>query len=289
MHYEGNIIRPPSEAGSIILQVTAGCSHNSCTFCGAYRDVRFRIKEDEIIDADIDFAAHYCKRQKTVFLADGNALVLPRGKLTDLLGKIKTKLPWVRRVSLYACARDILEYSADELRELKSLGLQRIYMGLESGHEPTLKAIAKGEDCRTIIAAGRLVREAGIFLSVTVLLGIAGSAHSQDHARDTALALNAMQPSQVAVLTLMVLENTPLARSILSGRFRLPDRQALCTELAALIEGLNLQRSQFQANHASNYFTLDGRLPRDKEKFLSFINDAISGNIPLKSENLRAL
>lgn len=289
MHYEGNIIRPPSEANSIILQVTVGCSHNSCTFCGAYRDKRFRIKESRIVDEDLAFAAQYCRQQKTVFLADGNALVLPQATLVDLLKRIKGKLPQVRRISLYASGRDILQHSVSELCKLKKLGLQRIYMGLESGHDPTLKTIAKGDSSRTIIAAGRAVREAGIFLSVTVLLGIAGHENSLTHATATAAALNAMQPNQVAVLTLMILDNTPLARLIESGNFQIPGRRELFIELRTLLEHLNLPRSQFQANHASNYFALDGRLPRDKEKFLSLINDALSGKLHLKSEHYRAL
>ncbi len=289
MHYEGNIIRPPSEADSIILQVTVGCSHNSCTFCGAYRDKRFRIKDSDIVDKDIDFAAQYCQRQKTVFLADGNALVLPQAALVDLLKRIKDKLPQVRRISLYANGRDILKCSVADLKELKELGLQRIYMGLESGHDPTLKSIAKGDNSQNIIAAGRMIRDAGIFLSVTVLLGVAGSADSLAHAIATASALNAIQPNQVAVLTLMVLDNTPLARLLESGEFVMPGRRELFIELRTLLEHLDLPRSQFQANHASNYFALDGRLPRDKQKFLSFINNALSGKVHLKAENYRAL
>ena len=289
MHYEGNIIRPPSEANSIILQVTVGCSHNSCTFCGAFRDKKFYIKESRIVDDDIHFAAQYCRRQTTVFLADGNALVLPQKRLVELFIRIKQKLPQVRRINLYANARDILQHSVDELKELKRFGLQRIYMGLESGHDPTLKAIAKGDDSKTIIAAGRIARDAGLFLSVTVLLGIAGIKHSLAHAKATALALNAMQPNQVAILTLMILKNTPLYRLAESGKFIIPKRKDLFIELRTLLEHLQLKRSQLQANHASNYFSLDGRLPKDKEKFLSFINDAVSGNMNLKPENYRAL
>lgn len=289
MHYEGNIIRPPSEANSIILQVTVGCSHNSCTFCGAFRDKKFYIKESRIVDDDIHFAAQYCRRQTTVFLADGNALVLPQKRLVELFIKIKQKLPQVRRINLYANARDILQHSVDELKELKRLGMQRIYMGLESGHDPTLKAIAKGDNSKTIIAAGRTARDAGLFLSVTVLLGIAGIKHSLAHAKATALALNAMQPNQVAILTLMIMNNTPLYRLAESGKFNIPERKDLFIELRTLLEHLQLKRSQLQANHASNYFSLDGRLPKDKEKFLSFINDAISGTMNLKAENQRAL
>ncbi|MDH4318496.1 MAG: radical SAM protein, partial [Desulfobulbaceae bacterium] len=144
MHYEGTVIRPPSEAFSIILQVTTGCSHNRCTFCGAYRDKPFSLKTDKQIAEDIKFAAAYCKRQKTLFLADGNVLVLPQKKLSAILKNIRKRLPFVRRVSSYANCRDILAKSDRDLRELFELGLSRIYMGLESGHDDTLLRIDKG-------------------------------------------------------------------------------------------------------------------------------------------------
>ncbi len=289
MQYEGNIIRPPSEADSIILQVTVGCSHNHCTFCGAYRDKEFRIKDEETVREDIDFAADYCRRQKTVFLADGDALAIPQAELVRLLGLIREKLPWVRRISLYANSRDILNRSAAELRILNDLGLKRIYMGLETGHDPTLKAICKGAGSGEMIRAGRLVREAGIFLSVTVLLGIAGRSHSLDHALATARVLNEMAPRQVAVLTLMLMDATPLGRQYRSGAFRMPDQDMLFRELRALVGHIRGIKTQFQANHASNYFTLNGRLPRDREKFIATIDQALNGTIELKPEARRAL
>ena len=289
MHYDGDIIRPPSEAFSIILQATVGCSHNRCTFCGAYRDRSFRLKEEEIVEADLAFAAKYCQRQQTLFLADGNALAMPRTKLVGLLQRIKEKLPWVRRVSLYANAQDILRRSPEELRQLRDLGLSRLYMGLETGHDSTLLAIAKGSDSEEMIAAGRQVRQAGIFLSVTVLLGIAGVRNSQDHARATAAVLNEMKPNQVAALTLMLLDNTPLFQAWREGKFELPDRRGLLLELRTLLEGLDLERAQFQANHASNYFELDGRLARDKMRLIARLDQALAGAVSLKPENRRAL
>ena len=289
MNYEGDIIRPPSEANSIILQATVGCSHNKCTFCGAYRDRNFRLKEEKTIEADLAFAAEYCRRLKTLFLADGNALAMPQAKLVSLLQRIRSILPWVRRVSLYANARDILRRSPDELRQLKDLGLSRLYMGLETGHDPTLRAIAKGSDSREMIAAGRLVREAGIFLSVTVLLGIAGSRDSLAHARATAEVLNRMRPNQVAALTLMLLANTPLARDFREGTFVLPDQRTLLLELRTLLAHLALERAQFQANHASNYFELDGRLPRDTIEMIAQVDRALAGAVALKPEYCRAL
>jgi len=174
MQYEGTVIRPPSEANSIILQVSIGCSHNRCTFCGAYKDKIFRLRDNDDINRDLAFAHRYCRRQKTLFLADGNVLALPHRFLIDLFNKIGQILPWVRRISMYACSRDILNRSIDQLAELKKLGLGRLYMGLESGHDPTLVAVKKGATAEEMVAAGRRVRAAAIFLSVTCLLGLAG-------------------------------------------------------------------------------------------------------------------
>lgn len=289
MQYEGTIIRPPSEANSIILQVTVGCSHNRCTFCGAYRDKRFRIKDQVEIEQDLAFAAIHCLKQQTVFLADGDALVVPQHQMVRLLEHIRQQLPWVRRVSLYANCRDILARSQVQLAELKALGLGRIYMGLESGHDPTLAVVQKGANATDMIQAGQRVRRAGIFLSVSCLLGLAGREHSLAHAIATARVLNKMQPSQIAVLTLMLLENTEIGTRAHAGRFTLPSPDELFAELRALVAGLEGIRAQFQANHASNYFNLDGRLPRDKEKFLAIIDQAIAGHMHLKPEDLRAL
>ena len=291
MHYQGNIIRPPSEANAIILQVTVGCSHNRCTFCGAYRDQeqKFKIKSDAIVDSDLDFATQYCKKQKTVFLADGDALVIPQQRLLSLFKRIKKRLPWVRRISLYANCRNILSRSAEELSELKEAGLGRIYMGLETGHDKTLTAIRKGATAEEMVLAGRRVRDVAIFLSVTCLLGIGGLRYSQRHVADTALVLNKIQPSQIAVLTLMLLPNTELGKAAAAGTFQLPDKFGLFQELRTMIAGLEVKRCQLQANHASNYFTLDGRLDRDKKDFLATIDQAITGVLDLKPEAFRRL
>jgi len=289
MHYQGNIIRPPSEANSIILQATVGCSHNKCTFCGAYKGVRFQIKDDSILDVDLDFAARNCQRLQRLFLADGDALIIPHNRLIGLLTKIRGKLPWIRRIGLYANTKSILAKSASQLATLKSLGLDRVYMGLESGHDPTLAAINKGADSRKMIEAGRRIREAGLFLSVTVLLGIGGVAHSQAHAKATGLVLSEMAPNQIGALTLMLLENTPLYRDALTGAFQLPDRQQLLQELKTLVENIHLDRVQFQTNHASNYLPINARLGRDKTEILTLITLALAGGIKLTPDAMRAL
>jgi radical SAM superfamily enzyme YgiQ (UPF0313 family) len=287
--YQGNIIRPPSEAFSIILQVTLGCSHRRCTFCGAYRDKPFHVKSWAQIEQDLDFAARWCQRQTTLFLADGDALALPHPLLIDLLSHIRLQLPWVRRISSYATCQNIIAKSDAQMAEYKHLGLSRLYMGLESGHNPTLKAIAKGVDSEAMITAGQRVRAAGIFLSVTCLLGIAGKAGSLAHALATAAVLNRMQPHQVAVLTLMLLENTPLYQQARHGRFHLPDPKELLAELRCMVENLAPFRTQFHANHASNYFSLSGRLPKDRDQLLAVLDAAIGATLPLKPETLRIL
>ena len=289
MHYEGNIIRPPSEANSIILQVSVGCSHNKCTFCGAYKGVRFRIKDDLTIKEDITFAAKYCRQQKRVFIGDGDALIIPTDRLTEIFLSIRENLPWVNRISLYGNAKSILRKSNEELLGLKELGLDRIYMGLESGHDPTLKKIRKGVTAEQMIAAAVMVREAGVFLSVTVLLGIAGINDSEIHASESGRILTEMKPNQIAALTLMLLENTPLHEDAVSGSFHLPDQKMLLAELRTMVNCINLERVQFQANHASNYLPISGRLMKDKNKILQTIEDALAGRQRLKNEYQRAL
>ena len=289
MNYEGNIIRPPSEADSIILQVSVGCSHNKCTFCGAYKGVRFRIKDIATIQEDIQFAARYCRRQKRVFLADGDALIIPTERLEDIFSRIRQNLSWANRISLYGNAKSILRKSVNELKGLKKLGLDRVYLGLESGHDPTLKQICKGVSAAQMVEAAEMVRDAGLFLSVTVLLGVAGMAESDIHAEETGRVLNQMKPNQIAALTLMLLENTPLFADAASSKFLLPDPKVLLNELKIIVKNITLERVQFQANHASNYLPLSGRLQKDKRYILQRIGDALAGGQHLRQEYQRTL
>ena len=217
MHYEGNIIRPPSEANSILLQVTVGCSRNKCTFCGTYKGERFRIKSDTIIMEDIAFAAQHCRRQRRVFLCDGDALIIPQKRLLNILKEIEKQLPWVTRVGLYANAKAIKMKSIDELKELKAHGVGIVYMGLETGDDVTLKKINKGATSARMIEMGRKAKKAGFKLSVTVLLGIAGPERSQIHAQETGRVLSEIDPDYVGALSLMLIPGTPLARRGVSG------------------------------------------------------------------------
>ena len=219
MEYEGMVIRPPSEAYSILLQVTVGCSHNKCTFCGTYKDKRFRIKSDERILKDIRFASQYCRRQDRVFLMDGDALIIPQKRLVWILEQIRQYLPWVKRVGLYANAKSIRMKSDADLKHLKELGLGIVYLGVETGHPELLKKICKGTSRENLILQGRRIKETGIRLSVTVLLGIAGPGMSLEHARETGSLLTAMNPDFVGALTVMVLPNTDLGQEYDQGKF----------------------------------------------------------------------
>lgn len=289
MHYEGNIIRPPSEANSILLQVTVGCSRNKCTFCGTYRGEGFRIKSDDIIFSDIDFAAQYCKRQRRVFLCDGDALVIPQKRLLPILEAIEQRLPWVTRVGLYANAKSIEMKSPEELKQLADHRVGIAYMGLETGDDETLKAINKGALSERMIRAGQKIRAAGIKLSVTVLLGIAGRQRSLIHARETGRVLSAIDPEYVGALSLMLIPGTPLCRDYEAERFELIEPPEMLAELRTMIAHTNLSRGLFHANHASNYLPIKARLPRDKEATLAMIDAALAGKVPLKPEFLRAL
>lgn len=288
MDYIGSIIRPPSEAFSIILQVTVGCSHNRCTFCGAYKEKLFAIKEPEIISSDLSFAAKYCREQHKVFLADGDALIIPFPRLLAIFKEIRSALPWVRRISLYGSARSIRSKTPEQLKQLKALGLDRVYLGLESGDDSVLKAVEKNETAASMIEAAQQIAEAGVFLSVTVLLGLAQRVGSLQHAVQTAAVINRMRPQQVAALTLMPLANTAIGIQADSGLFELPSPIEILEELKNLVEHITVP-TQLHANHASNYLPITGRLPRDQQKLLRLIAQAQDGERQLVPESLRRL
>lgn len=289
MHYEGNIIRPPSEANSILLQATVGCSRNKCTFCGAYQGERFKIKSDEIIMADIAFAASNCRRQRRVFICDGDAMIIPQKRLVRILRAIADQLPWVTRVGVYANAKSLKMKSPEELAELRALGLGIAYMGLESGDDVTLKAVNKGADSAMMIAMGRKARAAGIKLSLTVLLGLAGMERSQIHARETGRVLSAIDPEYVGALSLMLIPGTPMFADCQAGRFEELHPMAILRELRSLLACTEQTQGLFHANHASNYLPIRVRMPKDKAATLELIDSALAGDVALKPEWMRAL
>jgi radical SAM superfamily enzyme YgiQ (UPF0313 family) len=289
MHYEGVIIRPPSEANSVLLQVTVGCSHNKCTFCGTYKGERFRIKDQAIIEADLRYAAGNLSFLRRLFVTDGDALILPQAKLVWLLTRLREEMPWLTRVGLYGNAKSILRKTQEELEELRELGLGIVYLGLESGDAEVLREIKKGVSPERMIEAGTKVREAGLKLSVTALLGIAGRERSLTHAQATGAVLTAMDPNYVGVLTLMILPNTELGQKVKEGRFDLLTQPELLLELREMLFHTHMTRGIFLSNHASNYLPLKVRMPAGKNQGLQAIDDALSGRVSLKPEWLRAL
>lgn len=291
MKYEGMIFRPPSEADSLILQVSVGCSYNRCTFCGAYQGKIFRIKSFEEVKEDIDEASSYRPRIQKAFLADGNALTIPQKELLRILGYLKMKLNKLERVGIYANSKDILGKDVEELRELKRLGVGIIYLGLESGNREVLKRIRKNATVDQLIRAGRRVKESEILLSVTVILGLGGTRSSQAHAEDTGKVLSEMDPDFVGALSLMVVPGTPIEREIETGKLILPTPFGLIQELETMIGHCHFTRCFFASNHASNYLPLRIRMPEEKEEVLRRIREVLLRKDPalLRPEFLRAL
>ncbi len=285
----GAIIRPPSEAESILLQVSLGCSHNKCAFCGAYRSKRFTIKPQNTVFEDIEFAAACCTRQRRVFLCDGDALILPQARLLPILDRIRERLPWVTRVAAYANAKSLGRKTDAELAELTAHGLGMVYMGLESGDDKTLARMGKAGDVALHVAQGRRAKAAGLKVSVTVILGLAGPERSGEHARLTGETLTAMDPDQAAALSLMLVPGTPLYAEWEEGRFTPPTAVQSLRELRGMIAATNLTRGLFLCNHASNYLPMKVRLPRDKEAALAQIDAALAGEVALTPEWLRRL
>ncbi|HOU50038.1 MAG TPA: radical SAM protein [Smithella sp.] len=274
MDYEGFIIRPPSEAYSLLLQVTTGCSHNKCTFCGTYRQKKFKIKPLEQITKDLAEARHYEDVQR-VFLCDGDALIIPQPRLEEILELINQSLPDIERIGTYANAKSILRKSIEELKKLKALGLSMIYLGLETGNNELLKEIHKGVTYEQMVAAGCRVKEAGMTLSVTVLLGLGGIEKSIQHALDTAKILTDIDPDYVGALTVMFVPETELYEDYLAGRFVLPDTFGFIRELYLMIEKSHFTDCYFTSNHASNYLSIKARLPHEKENILKTIGSVI--------------
>lgn len=290
MEYEGIVIRPPSEAESLILQVTLGCSHNRCTFCPTYKGRRFQIKDLDRIKEEIDEMAP-CGPFRKVFLADGDALIIPQDRLIAILQYLKERVPGLRRVGLYGNAKSILRKSVEELRALKALKLGIVYLGVETGDPTLLEKVRKGASYEQMVEAGRRVKEAGITLSATVLLGLGGVEHGQQHALATAKILSDIDPDFASALTLMVVPGTPLHEEMESGRFQLPSPFQLLEELGTLIAHTHFTNCYFTSNHASNYLPIKARLPRDKEAVVRLIQKVVSSQDAsrLRPEFLRGL
>jgi radical SAM superfamily enzyme YgiQ (UPF0313 family) len=291
MKYEGAIYRPPSEAYSLILQVAVGCSHNKCTFCGSFKDKKFRVKSFEEIKEDVEEAKQYARYVKKVFLADGDALIIPQKRLLPIVELIKESFPKLERIGVYGNVKSILKKPVEDLKRLRELGVGILYLGVESGDQVTLDRVCKGTTLDRMEQAALRAKEAGITLSVTVLLGLGGVERSKIHAEETGKFLSRIDPEYIGALSIIVVPGTPLADDIEKGVFQVPDPYMLLEELALMIQSTNVTHSFFASNHASNYLPIKVWLPEDKDKAVQAINRVLSRRDPalLRPESSRAL
>ncbi len=279
MRYEGNIFRPPSEAKSYILQCTVGCSHNKCTFCSYYKDKKYHVRTMSEIIEDIRMASEYYGDLNKVFLADGDALAMDTVDLLEILDILYKTFRSLHHVGIYASPKSILAKNESALEALKSAGLTIAYLGVETGDEELLKNVRKGVTYEEMAEAGKKIRQAGILLSVTVVLGLAGrTPKAVDHAKNTARLLNEINPDYISPITLIVQPRTELYRRMNRGEFEVPEPFEVLDEMRLLLEGLEVQETEFRSNHASNYVPIKGRFPQDKEKILDLINNIIKSN-----------
>ena len=289
MRYEGKLYRPPSEADAYILQATIGCSWNHCTYCDMYRDKTFRVRDLAATLEDLETAGRvHGDDVEKLFVADGDALVLPMDHWRAILEGARRVFPRLRRVSCYAMARNILAKTDAELAELRAAGLSLLYIGPESGDDLTLKRIAKGDDAATHVLAAERAHAAGMQLSVIALLGIAMD-RSEEHARGTAELVTRMNPAFFSALTVTVVEGTPLHQLAKKGRFAVPPVPSLLGELRTMVDEARPTDAVFRTNHASNYLPLGGHLPRDRARIVEVIDAALAGKIPLRPEARRGL
>ena len=291
MHLVEPVFRPPSEAHSLLLPTTVGCSNNRCTFCAMYMTKKYRVLAEHEIFADIDEAAGWGPRFQRVFLLDGDALAAPQELLEAVLERVRERLPWVERVSTYGDARSILAKGADGLARLRERGLALVYHGIESGNPDVLAHIRKPVSFDEMAEVGRVMKASRVGYSVMALLGLGGTEMSEAHARDTARALTLLDPDYIGLLTLMLVPGTPLARQEERGELTLPDRFGMLTELRTILAGADVTKARFSANHASNYLPLKGDLPADRERLLALVDDILAARDDrrLKPEWLRGL
>ena len=290
MRYEGNIFRPPSEAYSLLVQVKIGCTHNKCTFCSMYKDKKFRVRDLNEVLEDLQWARNHYRRVERIFLCDGDALALKNSKLMPILEFIRENFPECERVTSYGRATDVLIKSDEEMRELFEAGLTMVYIGAESGSDKVLEDIKKGETRQQLIEGVRKIEESGMQASVTFISGLAGKDGWEDHAIQTGTMISEMEPSYVGLLTLMIDPIVPMAQDIASGKMKLLSPEEVMAETLLMLKNTNVSKKcVFRSNHASNYVSLRGNLPDDKEKMMALVRRAMENHDMFKDERFRAL
>ena len=290
MRYEGNIFRPPSEAYSLLVQVTIGCTHNKCTFCSMYKDKKFRVRDLGEVLEDLQWARNHYRRVDRIFLCDGDALALKNSKLMPILDFIRENFPECERVTTYGRATDVLRKSDEEMRQLYEAGLTMVYIGAESGSDKVLLDIKKGETRQQLIDGVRKIEASGMQASVTFISGLAGKDGWEDHAVQTGTMISEMEPSYVGLLTLMIDPIVPMAKDIEEGRMKLLSPEEVMAETLLMLKNTNVSKKcVFRSNHASNYVSLRGNLPDDKEKMMALVRKAMENHDMFKDERFRAL
>lgn len=289
MYYDMPLYRPPSEADSLIFQVTLGCSHNRCAFCIMYRDKKFCIRPREALQADILEMASAYRHARRIFLADGDALVVPTDHMLEILALLYETFPRLERVSAYANPSNLLEKSEEDLKRIRQAGLELLYFGIETGDDALLEAIRKGADSAELIAGGKKAIAAGFLLSATVILGLAGRGGSMRHAVETARVCSALNPHYLSALTLILEEDARYFLHCVGKDWILMDRSEILRELRLMIEHLEMEECVFRSNHASNYLPIKAVLNRDKTRLLKQIDGALENPALLRPEYLRAL
>ncbi len=289
--YEEPLFRPPSEAYSLILQPTIGCSWNRCSFCEMYSTKKFRIRDIGELKEEIKAISEIQSDVKKVFLADGNALVLQHDYLVELLAELKNAFPKLIRVSAYALPKDLLAKTDDELSILREAGLKIIYVGIESGDDEVLQMVDKGETAATTIEGLVKAREAGIKCSVMILNGLGGKTYSRQHAENSAQVVNLVQPEYLSMLVLSFPHGIGHFKGRFKGNFEPCDISDLLQELKMFIDSTALEQTVFRSDHASNYLILKGILGRDKERILAEIEHTLENpqKAGLRPEWLRGL
>ncbi len=288
MQYDMPLYRPPSEARSLILQVTLGCSWNRCLFCGMYKGKEYQLRAWEDLKADIDEVSLTANRR--IFLADGDVLGVETGYLLQVLSYLRARFPDVKRISSYAGPTNLALKSEAELSQIKAAGLEMLYIGLETGNEALLRRIKKGTSRERFIEGCQKAKAAGMRLSTIILLGLGGVEGSAEHARDSASMVSAIDPDYLACLTLMLGPYREIYEQELMGDgFKLPDKRQSLLELQRFVVGLELTDCRFGTEHASNYLPIGGQLPRDKAKVLQLIERALNDSGYLRPEWARGL
>lgn len=275
MQYEGDVYRPPSEARSLIIQVTIGCSHNTCTFCHMYTGKQFRIRKREEILRDLEECSiEYGRYVHRVFFADGDALIVKTPLLLELLAYVKDHFPYVERVTAYGTASDVLRKSEEELTALAKAGLEMVYLGAESGDDEILRQIQKGQTAAELIEAGRKLKRCGIKTSVTLISGLGGPDGMEKHALGSAKLINEMNPEYAAILSLQLREDSPMAREVLRGERQLLTADQTVEETEIFLRAIDSPGTVFRSNHASNFVALAGVFNQDIPLMLQQLEEA---------------